>query len=211
MSGSKGGIPWVGLFAALAGMVDAALRLRREIESLLGVAPVPGTIPARPLSAVWGWGGGDGHPAGSHDFTANRDRWLGLLRRVPGSRASPAYYWPTPEQWSSADLVVFDLRLRPDLHGSCYRELDGYLARGKGLAGIHAGMTRFPSDSPVNAKFADRVGISWRDGTATYREGDIDVCTDPAHPHPLAIGLPAVVRFRDEAYFHHTGKPQRST
>ncbi|GEM_PF-5032186 len=104
---------------------------------------------------------------------------------------------------------MFGLRLRPDLDDSCYRDLDGYLAKGKGLAVLHAGLAQLQADSPVNAKFAARIGLSWRDGVAAFREGEFTLEISPemnASPaHPLAAGFPASIRLTDECYFNLVG------
>lgn len=55
----------------------------------------------------------------------------------------------------------------------------------------------------MNAEYAARFGLSFRPGVSAWREGDLDLRLEAAHP--LAARFPATVRFTDESYWQLPG------
>ena len=79
-----------------------------EIERIIG--PVEQQEPSRNLNILWVWGIDQFHDQwrDAHEYVWAMDRFCyDLLPHVPRVKITPIYYWPTQEQWDTADLVVF--------------------------------------------------------------------------------------------------------
>ncbi len=126
-------------------------------------ASAPGTASsARPLQLVLVAGKKD-HGPGEHDYPAWQKMWQALLGRGPGVTVTEAWDWPTPEQWRTADAIIFNLRNR-DWGTARLRQLDAFQARGGGLVAFHAA-TIIDQDP---GQLAERFGLSAQPGPTKY-------------------------------------------
>ncbi|MEI6714480.1 MAG: ThuA domain-containing protein [Verrucomicrobiota bacterium] len=142
---------------------------------------------------------------GYHDYPLWRSRWTRLLGMAPGIKVEQANDWPTEEQWSQADLIVFN-SYNPAWAGVSEAEkiakqgedMDKFLARGGGITFIH-----YALNAGANAEaLASRLGAAWKIPPAKYRHGASEWILDKTHP--LAGGFDQF-QIPDESYWHLTG------
>jgi type 1 glutamine amidotransferase len=169
-------------------------RRRAELEAALrAAAPAPDN--SKPLKIVLCAGPKD-HGPGEHDYPLWQGRWEKLLSLADGVTASTAQGWPSPEQWQSAQVIVFYSN-NPGWTTVRAKELDAFLERGGGLVYLHWAVE---GHRDVEA-LAQRIGLAWRDGFSKFRHGPLDL---KLHPHPLAAGLGAL-KLVDESYWQLIG------
>ena len=219
----------------LAFQEAGAARLRSQVEAILGsVAPADTSGVFPQLNIVLVYGAHD-HAAGQHEYQKFADEWQPLLARMHNVTVSKANYWPSAEQWQTADLVVFHLRthnctVNTGTGPSCtalsgtgpvqvvdaakFAQLDDFLARGKGIVTVHP--ANYPHQMYQDA-WADRTGIAWKVGaaatTTTFREGSVTLnfrkTQNPGHS--ILAGLPDTLKFEDEVYYPLFGHPDSIT
>ncbi len=136
------------------------------------------------------------HGSGEHDYPLWQGRWEKLLSLADGVTASTAQGWPSPEQWRSAQVIVFYSN-NPGWNSARGKQLDAFLERGGGLVYLHWAVE---GHQAVEA-LAQRIGLAWRDGFSKFRHGPLEL---KLHPHPLAAGLGAL-RLVDESYWQLVG------
>src|SRR3712207_4128586 len=80
---------------------------RAEVQTVMGaVATTQPSAPAKKLNVVLCAGPKD-HGPSEHDYPDWQRRWSTLLGLAEGVTVAKADVWPAPEQWASADVVVF--------------------------------------------------------------------------------------------------------
>jgi putative heme-binding domain-containing protein len=174
-------------------------RTRAEVEAALKALPASAG-PYRPLRVVLAVGPKD-HGPGEHDYPLFQRRWAWLLEQADGVTVEEAGPWPSPEQWKTADLVVF-YSANPAWTAEKAKDLDAYLARGGGLAYVHFGVNGRAAPDAL----AERIGLAWKDGASRYHEHDLTLSFSDAD-HPVTRGfdkLPLI----DEAYWNLAGDPK---
>jgi type 1 glutamine amidotransferase len=208
-------LPLLGLLFGLA--PGQGLRPCAAVESVLG--PAWDTAASyQPLNIVLVWGERDsGRPLTDHNWPQFATEWEVLLRKVPNATVSRAYYFPSAQQWADADIVVFYMRTHtfrqeaptdlptPPAAGSYtwgasqFAALDNYLQGGGGVVIMHS--ATYPDVSYEN-EWVKRAGLSWKQGTTTFREGNLIIRkTAATASHPIMIGMPDTLHFLDETYF----------
>jgi putative heme-binding domain-containing protein len=176
-------------------------RTRAEVEAVLkSTSPAAASSP-RPLRIVL-VGGPKDHGPGEHDYPAWQKRWSTLLALAENVRVDQADGWPSTEQWSGADVVVF-YSANPAWSADKAPQLDEFLARGGGMVLLHYAVNgRAAPDA-----WADRIGLAWRDGQSKFRHGPVDL-TIRDTAHPIMRGL-QTVHFEDESYWNLAGDASR--
>ncbi len=171
-------------------------RRRSEVESVLKLAPKPEKDAAfRPLRILLVAGPKD-HGPGEHDYPAWQKQWAPLLAKAHQVRVSTAFPWPRPDQWDSADLVVFYLKTK--WNGAQLADIKRLQDRGGGVVTIHWAIG---CDQDWHSH-AQRFGLSYK--AASYRHGPVALkLSDPSHP--IALGLPSTMAFVDEPYWPFIG------
>ncbi len=187
------------LFPASARAAEAPPpRKRSDVEAILKAAPVS-PAPARALKVLLVAGPKD-HGPGEHDYPLWQKQWAPLLAKAPGVTVATAFPWPTAAQWEGVDLAVFYLKTRWD--AAQLEDIRKFQARGGGLVTIHWAIG---CDQDWH-RHAGHFGLSYR--SASYRHGGVDLAL--ALPdHPVALGLPKVMRFVDEPYWPFIGDPRK--
>jgi putative heme-binding domain-containing protein len=180
-------------------------RTRAEVDAILKAAPTlqATTQPtsSRPLNIILVSGPKD-HGPGEHDYPLWQKRWSKLLALSENVNVTTADAWPSAEQWSTANVVVF-YSDNPAWNASRGPELDAYLARGGGLVYLH-----FAVDGhDAVPELAERIGLAWRGGSSTFRHGQQSL-KFPDPNDPITRGFKDVT-FTDESYWSLTGDPQR--
>jgi putative heme-binding domain-containing protein len=172
-------------------------RTRAEVEAVLKDAKPPAG-PLRNLHVVLAAGPKD-HGPGEHDYPLWQRRWLNLLGRAENVRVGEAQGWPTPEQWRTADVVVFYSN-NPGWTAERGAQLDAFLARGGGLVYLHYAVDghRAPKE------LAERIGLAWQGGASRFRHGALELT---CAPHPITRGFDKV-KFVDESYWNLVGDPK---
>jgi type 1 glutamine amidotransferase len=179
-------------------------RTRSSIDNILGPAhPADGAV-SRDLNVVLVWGYDNDthsetkktHPAGCHEYRKSKDLWAGLLGKVPRVHVDSAMYFPTPQQWQKADLVVFYLHL-DFLVDSHYVYIDKYLARGGGLVAIHETMIQ----RPTGQAWADRIGLAWNEPISKWGQLPTPVKIVSPSANPIFQGFPDTLGIVDEFYW----------
>ena len=175
-------------------------RKRSEVESVLKRAPKPAAeTPLRPLHILLVAGPKD-HGPGEHDYPGWQKQWAPLLAKADRVKVSTAFPWPQPEQWESADLVVFYLKTKWD--AAQLADIKKLQDRGGGVVTIHWAIG---CDQDWQRP-AQRFGLSYK--AASYRHGAVALkLTDPSHP--IALGLPPTMAFVDEPYWPFIGDPSK--
>jgi len=136
------------------------------------------------------------HGPGEHDYPLWQKRWEKLLSLADAVAVSSANVWPTPDQFRTADVIVF-YSSNPGWNLERAPQLDAFLERGGGLAYLHWAVE---GQKHVEA-LAQRIGLAWRDGSSKFRHGPLDL---QLHPHPLAAGF-ARLNLIDESYWQLVG------
>ena len=175
-------------------------RKRSEVESVLKLAPKPDAgKPARLLRILLVAGPKD-HGPGEHDYPAWQKQWAPLLAKADNVKVSTAFPWPQPQQWESADLVVFYLKTKWD--AAQLADIKRLQDRGGGVVTIHWAIGCDQDwDSHVQ-----RFGLSYK--AASFRHGAVALkLSGPGHP--IALGLPQTMAFVDEPYWPFIGDPSK--
>jgi putative heme-binding domain-containing protein len=169
-------------------------RTQAEIASALNptASPAPSN---RPLALVLIASKQDHGPA-QHDYPAWQKKWHGLLAHAPNVSIEDAWLWPTTEQFVRADVLVFYYWNR-DWNDDKFRELDEFLARGKGIVVLHSATI----GNPLTEKLADRLGLASDSVKTKYLHTPIDLKIVAPTNHPIMQGLPRQIHFIDEPYW----------
>lgn len=174
-------------------------RTRAEVRAILAGAP---NLPekTRPLHVVLVAGKKD-HGRGEHDYPAWQKVWAEWLAAADGVTVATAWDWPKPEDFRTADAIVF--YQRGDWTPERARAIDAYLARGGGLVYIHWAVDG-GADAPG---FAQRIGLAGK-SSIRYRHGPLDLGFDTGAHHPIARNFHKV-HFHDESYWQLIGDAGR--
>ncbi|HAB16543.1 MAG TPA: hypothetical protein DCE44_08840 [Verrucomicrobiales bacterium] len=180
---------------------EPPLRMRVEVERRLVRGQKPETQKSLRIVLV---ASQQDHGPGQHDYPAWQEKWVRLLgQAAPRTEVSKAWEWPTTEQFSDADVVVFYF-WNHDWSPARLATLDAFQARGGGVVVIHSAMIadRDPEE------LAERLGLSAQPGRTGYRHMPFELRLTRSKD-PLLQGLPERMAFLDEPYWPLVGDPAR--
>jgi type 1 glutamine amidotransferase len=214
---------WSPIFFLVLAFCSAAQAQRpcAAVEAVLGKA-WDTAASYQPLNIVLVWGERDaGRPLTDHNWPQFATEWEVLLAKVPNVTVSRAYYFPSAQQWAQADVIVFYMRTHtfreeaptnlptPPAAGSYtwgasqFAVLDTYLQGGGGVVIMHS--ATYP-DVSFEDQWAMRAGLAWKQGTTTFREGNLIIRKNALHAeHPIMAGMPDTMHFLDETYYPMLG------
>ena len=109
------------------------------------------------------------HAPGAHDYPRYLKEWVPLLNER-GAKATGGDTFPTKAQLDETDVVILHKQSAGDVEEADRKNLNEYLARGGGLVVIHAGLVSRDPDW-----FKTIVGGAWRNGTAKWLEGPMQL------------------------------------
>ena len=109
------------------------------------------------------------HAPGAHDYPRFLKEWVPLLNER-GAKATGGDTFPTKEQLAETDVVILHKQEAGNIDEPDRKNLNEYLARGGGLVVIHAGLVSRDPDW-----FKTIVGGAWRNGTAKWLEGPMQL------------------------------------
>jgi putative heme-binding domain-containing protein len=136
------------------------------------------------------------HGPGEHDYPLWQRRWSQLFALADDVVVEKASGWPTAEQFSKANVIVFYSN-NPGWSVARASELDAFLNRGGGLAYIH-----FAVDGHANCEeLAQRIGLAWKGGASAFRHGALDLKFEP---HAITENF-STAHFVDESYWNLVG------
>jgi putative heme-binding domain-containing protein len=135
------------------------------------------------------------HGESEHDYPLWQKRWVALLSQDERVHAETAWEWPKPEQFQTADAVVF----YSGNHGwntAREKELESFLSRGKGVVFVHLALDGHEQPNSL----AKVTGLAWQSGVSKFRHGPLN----------LAFSQNPVVGFKsmalvDESYWNLVG------
>jgi putative heme-binding domain-containing protein len=136
------------------------------------------------------------HGVNEHDYPVWKARWSKLFSLVEKVSVETADKWPTPEEFSKADVIVF-YSDNPGWSAERASALDQFLNRGGGLVYLHYAIDGHKSCEEL----AQRVGLSWRGGFSKFRHGPIDLNFQSS---PITEGF-STTHFVDESYWNLVG------
>jgi putative heme-binding domain-containing protein len=172
-------------------------RKKSEVNKLLQSAE-RSSGPLKKIRIVLAAGPKD-HGPGEHDYPLWQRRWLNLLLNAKNVQVSTAFGWPSPEQWKTADLIVF-YSAHAGWAGDKAADLDAFLERGGGLAYIH-----WAVEGRKDARtLADRIGLASDASRLKFRHGPLELTF--SGKHPITRGFDKL-RFIDESYWNMVGDP----
>ncbi|MBL8889454.1 MAG: ThuA domain-containing protein [Planctomycetaceae bacterium] len=171
------------------------IRTRAEVAAALeGSTALPASL--RPLHIVLVDGLKD-HGPGEHDYPAWQRAWTQLLRAGNNVTVSNAREFPSDEQLTAADAIIFFQKGSFD--GQRPEKLDRFLAKGGGVAMIHWAVN---GDDQVK-DFARRIGFASWGGRIKYRHGPLTLDVRN-HEHPIMRNFEKLQLY-DESYWELTG------
>ncbi len=142
------------------------------------------------------------HGAGQHDYPAWQKKWQELLAPAPGVTAATAWEWPTPEQWRTADAIVFNYR-KKTWSAEHYAQLDAFQQRGGGLVMFHA--ATIVDTEPE--QLAARLGLSAQPGPTKYRHIPVTLKFTAPAGQAITSGF-KTLNLLDEPYWPMFGDPK---
>jgi len=181
------------------------IRDKEEIENILGTSRQQEL--SRDVNVLWVWGVDKIHDVGLHEYGWTMDRFVNtLLPLVPGVTASQTMWFPTQEQWNTADLVVFFLQSKEAWGEKHFEQIDAFQGRGGGLIFLHLGLLQGDG-----SELAKRIGLAYGlqnapNGTTRWGALPTPVHLAPgAGQHPIMAGFPEAFHLVDELYWNLTG------
>ncbi len=173
------------------------LRTQAEVTAAMAGAPEPPAA-TRPLEIVLVDGPKD-HGPGEHDYPAWKQAWQELLAAAENVTISTATEFPSDQQLSQADVVLF---FQKGSFGEQRRaKLDAFLARGGGAVYIHWAVN---GDDDVH-EFAKRIGYASWGGRIGFRHGPLALDIHNTD-HPIVRNFDQIQLY-DESYWKLTGDP----
>lgn len=179
------------------------------IEKIMGPSSI--SKPSRDLKIVWVWGVDKNHDRGAHEYGWVMDRFVNtLLPQVPRVTAERAMYFPSDEQWATADLIVFYFQSPQPWTAAEYTKMDSYQKRGGGLIYLHLAILEGSGQ-----ELAKRIGLAYgtRDtGHGTTKWGPLPIpltVTGKGAASPILAGFDQVFDLMDEHYWNLTGNPAK--
>jgi putative heme-binding domain-containing protein len=172
-------------------------RSAEDIAKLTAATPNPPAA-IRPIHLVLVSGKKD-HGLGEHDYPRWRQVWSRLLSLAAQTTLSLADEWPSAEQWSKADAVVF--YRKGDWSAQRAKDLDAFLSRGGGATFIHWSLEA----GAAAPDLAHRLGLASNRAQTKYRHGPVSLVFDATHP--IARGFERA-DFTDEIYWNLVPSPQ---
>lgn len=176
-------------------------RSYHEVARVLADAEPVSASSLRPLRILLVAGPKD-HGPGEHDYPAWQRVWAELLTGAESVTVDTAMEWPSVDQWTSADTVVF--YQRGSWNAERARAVDAHLARGKGLVYLHWAVEG-GSEAPA---FAQRIGLASHAARLRFRHGPLNLDFSPGRDHPVGRHFEKV-HFHDESYWQMQGDPNR--
>ena len=187
------------------------VRDNAEIARIIG--PLEQQEPSRDLHILWVWGVDKDHDKGIHAYDWVMDLFVNkLLPNVPRLTAVQTMHFPTPEQWATADLVVFYSGLDMVWEKSHYDLIDAYQERGGGLIFLHLALLQASGE-----ELAKRIGLAFGTRGAANGPTKYGVLPTPVRLTAAAADSPILERFPqelemvDELYWNLTGDPETVT
>jgi type 1 glutamine amidotransferase len=184
--------------AAPAPPPQPPLRSRVAMEAILG-KPVPPRF-TRPLNIVLVASKQD-HGPGEHDYPAWQQKWNALLSGAPRTTVTNAWLWPTAEQFTNANVLVFfywNHAWSPEK----FAQLTAHLQRRGGIVLLHS--SSIADTDPES--LAKELGIAFQPKRSKYRHGELDLKITAEHP--TTRSLPKTIHFLDETYWPMIGELQ---
>jgi type 1 glutamine amidotransferase len=139
------------------------------------------------------------HGTAQHDYPAWQKNWHALLTQSTRVIVEDAWLWPAPEQFEHADALVFYYWNR-DWNADKMSQLDGFLAKGKGIVVLHSATI----GNPMVDQLAERIGLASDSVKTKYLHTPIDLKI-VATKNPIMRGFPKQIHFIDEPYWPMIG------
>jgi putative heme-binding domain-containing protein len=177
------------------------VRTRAELAAVLA-GSTESDEPPRPLKFVLVAGNKD-HGPGEHDYPAWQVKWGQLLAAAAEVDVSAAWEFPSDQQLSSADVVVFFQKGAWDDRRQT--KMDQYLSGGGGAVYIHWAVN---GDDRVS-DFSRRIGLASRGGSIRYRHGELQLDMHNTD-HPIVRNF-SQLQLYDESYWELTGDVRNVT
>lgn len=177
------------------------LRTPAEVAAALA-GSTPTSAPSRPLRMVLVAGDKD-HGPGEHDYPAWQRAWQELLSADPTLTVESAWNAPSPEQWTTADVVIFFQKGRFETGRQA--QLDAFLARGGGAVYLHWAVNADDRE----AEFAQRIGLASGVSGIGFRHGPLTLEMHNTE-HPILRNFDRLELY-DESYWKLVGQPQDVT
>jgi putative heme-binding domain-containing protein len=143
------------------------------------------------------------HGPGQHDYPAWQKKWMTLLGQSPGVTATEAWEWPNPEQWRTADVVVFYF-WNHDWSAPRYQQLDDFQTRGGGVVVFHS--ATIADKEPE--QLAARLGLAAQPGPTKYRHTPVLLNFVAPTNHAVTRGFKQL-NLLDEPYWPMFGDTNR--
>jgi putative heme-binding domain-containing protein len=180
----------------LAGKLEAPpTRTQAEVALALQDSQAVAT-PLKQLKLVLVDGVKD-HGPGEHDYPAWQQAWLELLRSAEAVEISTARNFPSQDQLSSADVLVFFQKGAFSVQRAS--SLDKFLQRGGGAVFIHWAVNG--DDRAV--EFAQRIGLASMGTSIKYRHGPLTLDLHNRQ-HPILRNFDRLQLY-DESYWKLSG------
>lgn len=187
----------------LAGKLEAPpVRTQAELSQLLAGSEPRTTAALRELKIILVAGTKD-HGPGEHDYPAWQTQWGQLLAAAEDVAVEAAWDFPSPAQMADADVLMFFQK--GDWDDRRQTEMDQYFARGGGAVYIHWAV----NGNDRVADFSQRIGLSSRGGSISYRHGPLSLITHNTD-HPIMRNIDQLELY-DESYWLLTGNPENVT
>ncbi len=166
-------------------------RTRADVLQRVAEAQVPSDA-LRPLKIVLVAGPKD-HGPNEHDYPAWQRAWAELLGGARDVQIVTRWFWPQPEDYETADVIVFYRRL--NFRRAEGPRMDRFLARGGGLVFVHWAV--HGGEAP--RELARRIGLA-SGGRVRFRHGPLSLRAPKGQPHPITAGLDGL-DLVDESYW----------
>jgi type 1 glutamine amidotransferase len=141
------------------------------------------------------------HGPGQHDYPAWQRDWNKLLSKAANVTVTNAWEWPSGQQFSDADVVVF-YYWNHDWNAQRYAQVDAFLARGGGMAIFHSATIA----DTESEKLAERIGLA-ANPKVKYLHTPLTL-KFPAKDHPITQGFKEL-ELVDEPYWPMIGDASR--
>jgi putative heme-binding domain-containing protein len=174
-----------------------------DVERILKTSSAPG--PEEPLKQVRIVlvASKQDHGAGQHDYPHWQTNFHAFLSRARATLVEDAWEWPSAEQFQRADCLVFyywNHKWTPERYG----QVDGFLARGGGMAVFHS--ATISDDSPE--ELARRIGLAAEPVHVKYIHTPFDLKFVAPTNDPITAGF-SKLHFIDEPYWPMIGDTNR--